>query len=190
MDARSFLDIMSVAVRLKDATRHCYTPSGRRESVAEHSWRIALMAYFLKDEFPEADIDKVIKMCLIHDIGECFTGDIPTFLKTEQDEQKEEDLLYAWVRTLPEPYCTELIALYDEMGAQETLESRIYKSLDGLEALIAHNESDINTWQPHEYELNLTYCIDRVAFSEYLTALRSEIKADTEKKITEHRQAQ
>lgn len=188
MDARKLLDIMEVAVRLKDATRHCYTPAGRHESVAEHSWRTALMAYFLKDEFPEADIDKVIKMCLIHDIGECFTGDIPTFYKTEQDEQKEEDLLYSWVKSLPEPYCTEMLELYNEMSALETAEAKIYKSLDGLEALIAHNESDISTWLPNEYELNLTYGFERVAFSEYLTALRNEIKSDTEKKIAAHKQ--
>lgn len=37
------------------------------------------MAYWMEDEFPEVDINKVIKMCLIHDLGECFTGDIQCF---------------------------------------------------------------------------------------------------------------
>ena len=90
MEERTFLEVLGVAERLKDATRHCYTSGGRHESVAEHSWRAALMAYFLRDEFPEADMDKVIKMCLIHDLGECFTGDIPTFDKTKADEVTEE----------------------------------------------------------------------------------------------------
>ena len=49
-------------------------------------------------------MNKVIKMCLIHDLGECFTGDIPTFMKTSVDETKEENLLYAWVETLPNNY--------------------------------------------------------------------------------------
>ena len=49
------------------------------------------------------DMNKVIKMCLIHDLGECFTGDIPCFKKTEADEETEENLLYQWVATLPEP---------------------------------------------------------------------------------------
>ena len=44
----------------------------------------------MRDEFPEADMDKVIRMCIIHDLGECFTGDIPTFEKTKSDEVKEE----------------------------------------------------------------------------------------------------
>ena len=39
------------------------------------------MAYLLQDEFPDLDMNKVIKMCLIHDLGECFTGDIPIFEK-------------------------------------------------------------------------------------------------------------
>ena len=85
MDAQELLKALHVAERLKDATRHCYTSGGRHESVAEHSWRLALMAYWLRDEFPEADMDKVIRMCLIHDLGEAFTGDIPTFLKTKAD---------------------------------------------------------------------------------------------------------
>ena len=79
MEARALLDALHVAERLKDETRHCYTSGGRHESVAEHSWRIALMAFWMKDEFPDVDIDKVIRMCLIHDLGECFIGDIPTF---------------------------------------------------------------------------------------------------------------
>ena len=69
--------------------------------MAEHSWRIALMAFWLRDEFPQADMDRVIRMCLIHDLGECFTGDIPTFRKTAEDEVREERLLHEWVDTLP-----------------------------------------------------------------------------------------
>ena len=183
MEARKLIDALTVAERLKDATRHCYTSGGRHESVAEHSWRAALMAYFMKDEFPEGDMDKVIKMCLIHDLGEAFTGDIPVFLKTPADEKKEEALLYDWVHTLPEPYATEMAELYQEMARRETLEAKIYKAIDSVEAVLSHNESDIKTWAPNEYELNLTYAYDKVAFSEYLVKLRDEIKQDTIKKI-------
>ena len=185
MEPRALLDALHVAERLKDATRHCYTSGGRHESVAEHSWRITLMAYFVKDEFPEADMDKVIRMCLIHDLGECFTGDIPTFRKTQADEDTEEKLLYAWVDSLPEPYRSEMRALYDEMAARKTLEAKIYKAMDSLEAVIQHNESDIKTWELHEYELNMTYGDDKVAFSPYLQKLREAIREDTVAKIEE-----
>ena len=185
MKARELLEALQIAERLKDATRHCYTKNGRHESVAEHSWMMTLMAYFMKDEFPEVDMDKVVRMCIIHDLGECFTGDIPTFDKTKVHEENEEKLLYSWVRTLPENYANEMIALYEEMAERKTIESKIYKAIDGLEALIQHNISDLSTWIPKEYELNKTYADDKVAFSEYLTELREEIRKDTMEKIGE-----
>lgn len=185
MEARKLLDALSVAERLKDATRHCYTKNGRHESVAEHSWMMTLMAFFIKDEFPDADMDKVIKMCIIHDLGEAFTGDIPTFDKTKMHEKTEEELLYAWVNTLPENYKFEMLTLYDEMAKRETIEAKVYKAIDGLEALIQHNISDLSTWITKEYELNKTYADDKVAFSDYLKRLREEIRKDTLKKLGE-----
>lgn len=183
MEPRMMLDALAVAERLKDTTRHCYTSKGRHESVAEHSWMAALMAYFLKDEFPEVDMNKVMTMCVIHDLGEAFTGDIPTFLKKESDEKTEENLLYSWVKTLPKPYAEEMHALYEEMAERKTPEAKIYKAIDGLEALIQHNASDLSTWIPREFELNMTYANDKVAFSDYLKALREEVRKDTIKKI-------
>ena len=185
MNARELLNALSVAETLKDTTRHCYTKKGRHESVAEHSWMMTLMAFFMRDEFPEADMDKVIRMCIIHDLGECFTGDIPTFDKTRQDEETEDNLLLHWVTSLPKPYCDEMIALYDEMAKRETTEAKIYKAIDGLEALIQHNISDLSTWIPKEYELNKVYGDDKVAFSDYLKELREEIRIDTLKKLGE-----
>ena len=183
MKPRELLDALHTAERLKDTTRHCYTSEGRHESVAEHSWRLALMAYFIRDEFPEADMDKVVRMCLIHDLGEAFTGDIPSFVKTGADEEKEEKLLHAWVASLPEPYCSEMRSLYEEMEERKTVEAKIYKALDNMEAVIQHNESDLSTWTENEYGLNLTYADDKVAFSDYLKALREEIRNDTKEKI-------
>lgn len=183
MQARKLLEALTVAERLKDTTRHCYTSNGRRESVAEHSWMMTLMAFFMRDEFPEADMDKVIRMCIIHDLGEAFTGDIPTFDKTEEDEKKEEELLNQWVKGLPDFYSKEMQSLYQEMEERTTLEAKIYKSIDGLEAVIQHNFSDLSTWIPREYEMNRTYADDKVAFSEYLKQLREEIRKDTIEKI-------
>lgn len=183
MESEKLLEALHTAEKLKDTTRHCYTSGGRHESVAEHSWRAALMAYWISDEFPEADMNKVIKMLLIHDLGECFTGDIPTFLKTTEDEKKEEELLYRWVKTLPEPFCEEMLSLYKEMEERQTIEAKIYKAMDSLEAVISHNESDIKTWAPNEYELNQVYGNDKVTFSEYLLKLRECIRRETLEKI-------
>ena len=185
MEVRELLNVLHIAERLKDELRHCETSKGRRESVAEHSWRLALMAFFMKDEFPTLNMDKVIKMCLIHDLGECFTGDIPSFLKTDADTEKEDALLARWVSSLPAPYCAEMATLYAEMDALETPEAKLYKALDKLEAVIQHNEAPLTTWLPRERALNLTYADENVAFSPYLTALRKAIRAETEKKLAD-----
>lgn len=187
MEVHKLLETLHIAERLKDELRHCDTSKGRRESVAEHSWRIALMALFMQDEFPELDINKVIRMCLIHDLGECFTGDIPTFLKTAEDEQKEDRVLADWVASLPEPYCRELAALYAEMNALQTGEARLYKSLDKLEAVIQHNEAPLDTWTPLEYDLNLTYGVENAAEFPWLKALREMCAQDTLEKTSTQR---
>lgn len=185
MEARKLLDILRVAERLKDTTRHCHTSKGRHESVAEHLWMTTLMAFFMRDEFPLADMDKVIRMLIIHDLGECFTGDIPAFDKTEEHEETERRLLDGWVKSLPEAYAEEMSALYEEMEERKTAEAQIYKAIDNLEAVIQHNLSDISTWLPREYELNLTYGDDKAAFSQYMVSLRQAIREDTIKKIDE-----
>lgn len=186
MKPRELLDILSVAERLKDAVRHCYTSGGRRESVAEHSWMMTVMAFFMRDEFPDADMDKVIEMCIIHDLGEAFTGDIPTFEKTKEDEKREDDLLSDWIKTLPSGYAEKMQLLYEEMEEQNTQEAKIYKAIDKLEALIQHNMSDLSTWLPLEYDLQKTHGNDKVGFSEYMKELRAEVLKDTLKKTGEY----
>lgn len=183
MDARELLKIMHVAERLKDTMRHSWTSQGRRESVAEHSWRLTVMAWFIRDEFPEADWMKVMAMAALHDLGEAFTGDIPAFVKTDADRNEEGAQMERWCDGLPAPYDEELRALFREMEAFETLEARIVKALDKLEVLVQHNEAHIATWLPLEYDLNLTYGDPYVAFSDFLKSLRREILADTKEKI-------
>ena len=187
MEPKEVLGALRIAERLKDTTRHCTTSGGRPESVAEHSWMLTLCVFFLQDalraEFSELDIGKILEMCLIHDLGEAFTGDIPVFDKTAADEKTEEQLLNRWVEELSEPMRGRMRALYQEMAQRSTLEAKVYKALDGMEALIQHNLSPIDTWSQGEYALNMTYANDRVGFSRVLTALRQAIREDTVSKI-------
>ena len=187
MKPNELMDILATAEKLKCNTRHCYTSSGRRESVAEHSWRLALMAMLVTPEFPDADMGKIIRMCLIHDMGEAFTGDIPAFDKTAADAGREDALLMNWVQTLPADVREGWTALLTEMNALETQEAKIYKALDKLEAVIQHNESDISTWLPLEYDLQLTYGGENVGFSPYLQALKQEANQRTIQKIAENK---
>ncbi len=187
MTSKDFLSIMQQAGILKLTKRHCFTMPDRWESVAEHSWRIALMAMLLsgEEEFTDMDMNKVIRMCLIHDLGESFTGDIPTFMKSNADSDTEDNLFIDWVKSFSEPQQSEWTALLEEMNKLETKESKLYKALDKMEALISHNESDISTWLPLEYDLQLTYGQKEMSEFETLKDIRSDIDAWTKKKIAD-----
>lgn len=175
MEIGKYIHIMNVLEAMKRNTRHSWLSDGRHESVAEHSWRLCVMAYFVRDEFPEIDADRLILMCLFHDVGEAFTGDIPAFLKTDGDEVVEKNAVEKFLGSLDSPYKEELLELFAEMNALETPEAKLYKALDKMETLIQHNEADISTWLPLEYKENLVYGEKEAAFSEFTEALRLEI---------------
>ncbi len=183
MKQRKLIEFLNVIEKLKCNTRHSWTSTGRRESVAEHSWRLSVMALLMRDEFPDTDIEKVLKMCLIHDFGEAITGDIPSFYKTESDEKNEETATSKLLSMLPEPYSAEFKSLFEEMAELKTPEAKLFKALDNMEAVISHNEAPISTWLPLEYEENLRYGAESAAFSEYLRVLREELRRDSAEKI-------
>ena len=115
MNQREYIKFLNVIEKLKCNTRHSWTSNGRHESVAEHSWRLAVMAMLCADEYPDLDINKVIKMCLIHDFGEALTGDIPAFLKTDEHEKDEEKAIEILLALLPADTKEEISALFEEM---------------------------------------------------------------------------
>ena len=180
MSPKEYLAVMHCIAGLKERTRHAWMKSGRQESVAEHSWRMALMAYFLRDAFPSADLTRVLLMALLHDMGEVFTGDIPTFEKTDADRAREHALRNQWIDALPSPYAAEVRDLFTEMDACETEEARLAKALDRMEAVITHNEGDPTTWLPLEYDLQHTYGVEEAAFSPALKELRTEVNNEVD----------
>jgi len=184
MEARKLIDFLGAIEKLKCNTRHSWTSTGRHESIAEHSWRLAVMALLVAEEFPDLDIVKVVKMCLIHDFGEAITGDIPSFHKTKADERAEEEAITELLGQLPTTLGEEFQSLFQEMKELTTEEAKLFKALDNLEVIISHNEAPLETWIPLEYTENITYGTERVAHCEYLKGLKEEIKKDTLKKIS------
>ena len=185
MQPRELVDFLGIIGQLKRNTRHVWGENGRQESVAEHSWRLAVMALLVSGEFEELDINKVVKMCLIHDFGEAITGDIPSFYKTKQDREKEDLAVSGLLQKLPDDLANEFTELFTEMAKLESPEAKLFKALDRLEAIISHNESPLSTWLELEYTENITYGDENVVHSEYLTKLKQLLKEDTIQKIEE-----
>ena len=183
MTARELIDFMGVIEKLKCAERHCVTTSGRVESVAEHSWRLAVMAMLACGEAPGVDRDRVIKMCLIHDFGEAITGDIPTFLKTDSDREVENGAIERLISSLPERERSEMAELFLDMERMESPEARLVKALDKCEALLSHNEADISSWLPLEYDLQLTYAQKECQAFPFTRELRAALEEDSRRKI-------
>lgn len=183
MTDRELIDFLGIAEKMKCNTRHSWTSTNRKESVAEHSWRLSLIALLLEREIENVDFQKIIKMCIIHDLGEAITGDIPSFLKTKQDSKTEQKAITTLIEKLPEPQKTDMLTLFEEMEKRETMESKIYKALDRLEAVIQHNEAPIDSWLPLEYELQQSYGWEEAQIHERLSQLRQTAKQDTIDKI-------
>ena len=120
---------------------------------------------------------------MLHYFVVSFTGDIPTFDRTAADSEKETSFFLDWVNSFPSPQKEEWLSLLEEMENLATPEAKTYKALDKLEAVISHNESDLSTWLPLEYDLQLTYGKENVEFSEYLKALSNCIDQWTKRKI-------
>lgn len=183
MDAACMMAFLHRLEKLKCNTRHSWTSTGRHESVAEHSWRLGMMALLLRENFPELDMDKVVEMCLLHDIGEAVTGDIPSFEKTDRDRAVEGTAVDGLLSALPQPEQSRFQALFAEMEALETPEARLYKALDRVEAVIQHNEAPLDTWLELEYTLNQTYGVEDCARFPATQALRELAIQETKEKI-------
>ena len=182
MQPQEFMDFVHILEGLKCRTRHSYTSTLRHESVAEHTFRIAAMALLLEGEFPGLDMAKVIKMCLVHDWGEAVTGDIPSFLKTDGDEEREAEAVEGLLSRLPDRKA-ELGALFAELNALETPEAKLYKALDRIEAVIQHNEAPLSTWIERERTLNLEYGVEDCARFPFMAQLREIAAEETRQKL-------
>lgn len=183
MEIRTLLDFMAVAEKLKCRTRHSWTSDGRRESVAEHTYRLLVFAWLVKEEFPDYDMERVQTLCLFHDLGEALTGDIPCFEKGSEDEKEEEAALQKIAQMLPDPYQDELLDIFREVLDKRTKESRLVQALDKTEAVIQHNEAPIDSWVSLEYELQQIYGQEQTKEIPYMKKLREVVLKDTLTKI-------
>jgi putative hydrolase of HD superfamily len=181
------LAFLRSAERLKTVTRSGWTSVGQRESVAEHTWRLCLMAMVLYGRSEEVDLGKLLRMCLVHDLGEAIGGDVPApeqRADAAKADRERADLLEL-IAPLPEPARREIAELWDEYEAAESPEARVAKGLDKLETILQHTQG--SNPADFDYTFNLAYGQRYTAADPLLSALRERLDAETARRAAESR---
>ena len=173
------LKFLQAAESLKSTLRSAHTSSGRPESVAEHTWRLCLLVMVLAPEFPEVDAHRLMKICLIHDLGEALQGDIPAPLQdpnVDKSQSEREDLLEL-LSPLPELQRSEILELCEEYEQVATPEAKLAKALDKLETLLQHTQGQ-NPFD-FDYAFNLEYGRKYTELNAQTRQLRTWIDKET-----------
>ena len=137
--------------RLKGVTRKT-RPLGleRYENSAEHSWQLALLAASLAHhaESP-VDVDRVIRMLLLHDVGEIDTGDTMVYTEGGWEERKAAEAAAARriFGLLPEPQGGEFLALWQEFEAADSPEARFANAVDRAMPVLLNLANDGQSWR-------------------------------------------
>jgi putative hydrolase of HD superfamily len=176
------LEFLRSAERLKNVHRSAWTSEGHPESVAEHSWRLCLMAVVLSEYFESIDVARLLKMCIIHDLGEAIGGDIPAIKQdaaAPKSGSERLDLLKL-VEPLPERARDEIVMLWDEYEAAATAEAKIAKALDKLETIMQHNQG--SNPPDFDYRFNLTYGERFTRDHPLIVAIRTVLDAETQRR--------
>ncbi len=182
-DTSGLLAFISAAERLKDTERSGWTSTGRRDTVASHTWRVCLMALTLHPVFPETDLARLLQICILHDLGEAIHGDIPAPDQLDRGDKStaERADLVKFLSPLPEPLRAEFVRLWDEYEAGSTPEARLAKALDKLETIIQHNQGANPA--TFDYAFNLDYGRLYTDGHPLLAELRAELDAMTRQRL-------
>lgn len=178
-ETAGILAFIRAAERLKDTERSGWTSSGRRDTVAAHSWRLCLLAMVLHPSFPDIDLGRLLKLCVVHDLGEAIGGDIPAPVQDAsqpKSAQERVDLLRV-LAPLPDALQREFVNLWDEYEAATTGEAKLAKALDKLETIIQHNQGANPA--DFDYAFNLGYGRQHTDVHPLLAAIRAELDTET-----------
>lgn len=174
------LEFLRKAERLKGTLRSAHTSSGRAESVAEHSWRLTLLAMTFADQLPDVDLLKLLKICILHDLGEAVDGDIPAPEQSFTDSKagKERNDFLSLVTSLPDHLKSEFVSLWDEYEDGSSQEARAAKALDKLETILQHNQGANPA--DFDYDFNLDYGREHTSKVPIAAMIRRLLDAETE----------
>lgn len=179
------LTFLQAAEQLKDTLRSGFTSAGASESTAEHTWRLCLMVMLFEKELPEINFTKLLKLCVVHDLGEAISGDTPAIYQTTDDnkDERERHDLETLCAPLSEDLKRDMMSLWDEYTAASTPEAILAKGFDKLETMLQHaigkNPPDF------DYEFNLSYGAKHTSRHPLLQQIRDLVDAATLGRMTE-----
>jgi 5'-deoxynucleotidase YfbR-like HD superfamily hydrolase/predicted nucleotidyltransferase len=183
--ATTLLEFIRAAEKLKDTLRSGRTSTGRCESTAEHSWRLALLAASLQDDMGELDFTRVLLLCLVHDLGEALGGDVPapeSHDALEKSARERRDLA-TLLGAVDERLRGRFMGLWEEYELGQTPEAMFVKGLDKLETIIQHNQG--RNVPGFDYGFNLGYGQKHTSRHPMLAQLRGLVDLDTQRRIDE-----
>ena len=179
------IEFIKEAELLKSVEREAWSATGRRESTAEHSWRLALMAGLFAPEF-QADLGKTLMMCLIHDLGEVYMGDISAASNPDEEEKHRAEERDAWqvLSLLPDGQQDALMALWKEYNDNVTAEAKLVKALDKAETILQHSQG--RNPSGFDYMFNLGYGKQYFTDNPILRSLRKLLDEETAARMKEN----
>ncbi|MDQ0466754.1 putative hydrolase of HD superfamily [Caulobacter ginsengisoli] len=179
----AILDFVQASEQLKDTLRSGVTRQGRPESTAEHSWRLCLMALLFHRDLGTVDLLHLLKLCLVHDLGEAISGDVPAVLQggdSGRAARERQDLIQL-CEPLPDDLASEVLALADEYAQGVTPEAIMAKGFDKLETMLQHLIG--RNAQDFDYGFNLSYGRAYTDRDALLSAVRRQVDRETLSRI-------
>jgi putative hydrolase of HD superfamily len=190
-DLEKIFDFLHEVENLKSTLRYGITKKGRKESTAEHSWRLALMTFMIADKL-NLDIDKfrAVKIALVHDIVEAVTGDIDSWdiergavLKKDKEENEKRAAIKL-KNILPKEIGEEIYNLWLEYEEYKTKEAKFIKAMDKLETLTQFFEAGHKIY--HDGIDHMAFYADKYVndfpeLMEMLKIIKRKLKSEFEK---------
>jgi len=184
---KKILATLRLSEGLKRELRHSWLSDGRQESVAEHTFQMALMAVFMAPQLEEkVNLERTLKMILVHDLVEAISGDVPFFEIGDRKAEKslrEKQAIETIRDMLPPATGQEIHDCWFEFEQGASAEAKFARALDNLEVQLQHNMADLGTWTPIEHELVYTKMDTHCRHDNFLAGFCTQIKHEAEQKM-------
>ena len=162
-EIQQVFDFIIEIEKLKDVHRKT-KPVGleRFENSAEHSWHVCLCALMLKAYAnEEINIDRVIKMLLLHDLGEIDAGDTIVYDSHTIEVKEQEDAGFRRIlQLLPEEQQNDYLILWEEFESAQTADAKYAKAIDRIPPLLHNLHGEGHSWKTHNISKEKVFTVN------------------------------